>query len=128
MAGYVGIRLTAVGRDFLCGEMPVDQRTRQPFGLMHGGASMVLAETLGSVASTLLVGNEPGTRVAGIEISGSHLKAVTSGWVTGRCRALRLGRTLHFWEIQVVDGAGDLACLARHTVSINRARATGTSV
>ena len=79
MAGldtHLGIQLTAVGPDFICGEMPVDERTRQPFGLLHGGASITLAETLGSYASHLLTADEEGTRVAGVEVSGSHLKAV----------------------------------------------------
>jgi len=117
----LGIRITAVGPDFICGEMPVDQRTRQPFGLLHGGASIVLAETLGSLASWLVVSDEPGARVAGIEVSGSHVQSVNEGYVTGTARPVRLGRGLHFWRIDVCDQAGGLCCSARLTVKVGRA-------
>jgi 1,4-dihydroxy-2-naphthoyl-CoA hydrolase len=117
----LGIRLTAVGPDFICGEMPVDERTRQPFGLLHGGASIVLAETLGSFASHLICGDEPGARVAGIEVSGSHVRAVRSGFVTGIARPVHLGRSLHFWRIDVRDQAGKLCCAANLTVKVSLA-------
>ena len=119
----LGIRLTAVGPDFLCGEMPVDERTRQPFGILHGGASIVLAETLGSWASFLVCSDEPGTRVAGIEVSGSHVRAVREGIVRGVARPVRLGRSLHFWRIDLHDGAGRLCCAARLTVKVDRGAA-----
>jgi 1,4-dihydroxy-2-naphthoyl-CoA hydrolase len=118
----LGIRITAIGPDFICGEMPVDERTRQPFGILHGGASIVLAETLGSWASWLLAADQPGARVDGIEVSGSHLQAVRSGLVTAVARPLRLGRSLHFWEIDVRDEAGNLTCSARLTVNISAGR------
>jgi len=118
----LGIRITAVGPDFVCGEMPVDERTRQPFGVLHGGASIVLAETLGSWASYLLTADQPGARVAGIDVSGSHLKSVSSGFVTAVARPLRLGRSLHFWAIDIRDQAGDLSCSARLTVKISAGR------
>lgn len=114
----LGIRITAIGPDFLCGEMPVDERTRQPFGILHGGASIVLAETLGSWASYLLTADQPGVRVAGIEVSGCHVRAVRSGRVTGVARALHLGSSLHFWKIDVRDEAGNLSCSARLTVKV----------
>lgn len=114
----LGIRLTAVGPDFICGEMPVDERTRQPMGLLHGGASLVLAETLGSWASYLLVSDDPGARVAGIEVSGSHVRSARSGHVSGVARPLRLGRSLHFWRIDIRDQAGDLVCSAKLTVTV----------
>jgi 1,4-dihydroxy-2-naphthoyl-CoA hydrolase len=117
----LGIRITAVGPDFICGEMPVDDRTRQPFGILHGGASIVLAETLGSWASFLLTSDRPDARVAGIEVSGSHLRAVRSGRVTGVARPLHLGRSLHFWDIDIRDPAGNLSCSARLTVKISAA-------
>jgi 1,4-dihydroxy-2-naphthoyl-CoA hydrolase len=120
MAGQLDIRITSVGPDFIVGDMPVDERTRQPMGLLHGGASIVLAETLGSIASWTLVMGEAGARVAGIEVSGSHLKAVRSGRVTGVCRPLKLGRTLHFWRIDITDADGDPCCSARLTVSVSR--------
>jgi 1,4-dihydroxy-2-naphthoyl-CoA hydrolase len=121
----LGIRLTAVGPDFICGEMPVDERTRQPFGILHGGASIVLAETLGSFASHLVCSDEPGARVAGIEVSGSHVRAVRTGVVTGIARPVRLGRSLHFWRIDVRDQAGELCCAAKLTVKVSRAADAG---
>jgi 1,4-dihydroxy-2-naphthoyl-CoA hydrolase len=117
----LGIRLTAVGPDFICGEMPVDERTRQPFGILHGGASIVLAETLGSLASHLVCSDEPGARVAGVEVSGSHVRAVRQGVVTGIARPVHLGRSLHFWRIDVRDRAGKLCCAAKLTVKVSRA-------
>lgn len=114
-AAGMGIRLTAVGADFLCAEMPVDERTRQPFGLLHGGASMVLAETLGSIASVLAVGGDP---VAGVEISGSHVRALRDGPVLGVCRPVRIGRRLHVWQISISGPDGRLCCEARLTVAV----------
>jgi len=119
----LGIRITAVGPDFICGEMPVDERTQQPFGILHGGASIVLAETLGSWASHLLACDDPKARVAGIEVSGSHVRSVRSGYVTAVARPLRLARSLHFWRIDIRDQAGELACSARLTVTVGRGRA-----
>lgn len=117
----LGIRITALGPRFICGDMPVDDRTRQPFGILHGGASIVLAETLGSFGSYLLAADQPGVRVAGIEVNGSHLRAVRSGRVTGVARPLHLGRTLHFWDIDIRDASGRLSCSARLTVKIGAA-------
>lgn len=117
----LGIRFSAVGPDYVCGEMPVNERTCQPFGLLHGGASIVLAESLGSWASYLIVSDEPGARVAGIEVSGSHIRVVKSGYVTGVARPLRLGRSLHFWQIDIRDPQGQLVCSAKLTVAISRA-------
>lgn len=116
----LGLRITAVGPDFLCGELPVDERTRQPFGLLHGGATIVLAETLGSWASWLTVCDELGVRVAGVEVGGSHVRAVRSGTVTGTARPVRLGRSLHFWSIEVRNSAGELCAVARLTVKVSR--------
>lgn len=118
--GLLGIRLTAIGPDFMCGEMPVDERTHQPFGILHGGASIVLAETLGSWASHLLVQDVPGSRVAGIEVSGSHVRSVRSGYVIGTARPVRLGRSLHFWQIDISKPSGNLVCSARLTVKISQ--------
>ena len=122
LEGHIGIEITAVGPDFLCGEMPVDERTRQPFGLLHGGASIALAESLGSYGSWLLVKDEEGARVAGVEVSGSHLKAVRSGRVRAVCRPVNLGRSLHVWRILIRDESGDLNCAANLTVKISRPR------
>lgn len=120
MEGCLGIQVTAIGPNIICGEMPVDERTRQPFGLLHGGASIVLAESLGSYASYLLTNDEDGTRVAGVEVSGSHLKAVRDGRVLGECRPVNLGRSLHVWRILIRDENGDLNCAANLTVKISR--------
>lgn len=120
----LGIRLVAVGPDFVCGEMPVDERTRQPFGLLHGGASIVLAETLGSWASYLTCCDDPEARVAGVEVGGTHVRAVHGGKVRAVARPVRLGRSLHFWRIDVHDGEGRLCCAARLTVKVGRADAS----
>lgn len=116
----LGIRFTAVGPDFVCGEMPVDPRTRQPLGLLHGGASIVLAESLGTYASALLVADEAQSRVAGIEVSGSHVKAVRSGRVFGVARPLAIGRSVHVWRIDIRDENKALCCAARLTVKVSR--------
>jgi 1,4-dihydroxy-2-naphthoyl-CoA hydrolase len=114
----LGIRITAVGPDFICGEMPVDERTHQPFGVLHGGASMVLAETLGSWASYLVAADDPAARVAGIEVAGSHVWSVRSGTVTAVARPVRLGRSLHFWRIDIRDQENNLCCSAKLTVKV----------
>lgn len=118
LAAQIGIKLTAIGPDFLIGSMPVDERTVQPFGILHGGASIALAETLGSIGSFLLVSGIEGVRVAGVEVSGSHLRPALNGIVTGLCRPMRIGRTLHFWQIDIRDQARRLCCAAKLTVSI----------
>jgi 1,4-dihydroxy-2-naphthoyl-CoA hydrolase len=115
----LGIRISAVGPDFICGEMPVDERTHQPFGVLHGGASIVLAETLGSWASYLVACDNPNARVAGIEVSGSHVRSVSSGTVTGTARPVRLGRSLHFWRIDIHDQENNLCCSAKLTVKVS---------
>ena len=122
MAGQLGIVVTAIGPASIRATMPVDQRTRQPLGLLHGGASVALAETLGSVASWLLVSDREGARVAGLEVNASHLTAVREGLVTGVCRPLRIGRTVHFWGIEIFDGQGRRSCVARLTVKVSRAQ------
>jgi 1,4-dihydroxy-2-naphthoyl-CoA hydrolase len=121
----LGIRITAVGPGFICGEMPVDERTQQPFGILHGGASIVLAETLGSWASYLVACDDPSARVAGIEVSGSHVWTVSSGVVTGIARPVRLGRSLHFWRIDVRDRDDNLVCSAKLTVKVSSGSETG---
>jgi 1,4-dihydroxy-2-naphthoyl-CoA hydrolase len=123
----LGIRITAVGPDFICGEMPVDERTQQPFGILHGGASIVLAETLGSLASFLVTSDDADARVAGIEVGGSHVWSVRSGYVTAVARPVRLGRTLHFWRIDIHDLEGNLICSAKLTVTVSRAGGAGSA-
>ena len=119
-AASLGIRLTEQGEDFLRGTMPVDERTRQPFGLLHGGSSVVLAETLASFGGYLCLDPESGQQAAGIEINANHLRAVTSGLVTGTARPAYLGKTTQVWEIRIEDERGRLACLSRMTAAVIR--------
>src|SRR5207344_2275681 len=113
----LGIRFTEIGEDYVRGSMPVDARTRQPFGLLHGGASVLLAETLGSMAANLCL--DDATRQAvGVEINANHVRAVTEGLVTGTARPLHVGRALQVWEIRIEDARGQLACVARLTLMV----------
>jgi 1,4-dihydroxy-2-naphthoyl-CoA hydrolase len=126
MAGLLGIDITAAGANFLCGRMPVSKKTVQPFGLLHGGASIVLAETLGSIASFMLVSGSENSRVAGTEVSGSHVRPVTKGFANGVCRPLRIGRSMHFWQIDIRDDQQRLCCSSRLTVSVSSGRKPGS--
>ena len=112
----LGIRFTEIGPDFLRATMPVDERTRQPYGLLHGGASVLLAETLGSTAGGLSV--EDGHGVVGIEINANHLRGVRDGLVTGTARPLHVGRSTQVWEIRIEDARGRLACISRLTLAV----------
>ena len=114
---HVGIVVTAAGDDWLRGTMPVDARTRQPYGLLHGGASVVLAETLGSMAGGLCV--DPATQaVVGLEINANHLRAAREGVVTGTARAIHVGRSTQVWEIRIENEAGKLVCISRLTLAV----------
>ena len=111
------IRITAVGEDWLAGTMPVDRRTHQPYGLLHGGASVVLAETLGSSAGNLCV--DTGKQVCvGLEINANHLRAVRSGIVTGTARPLHVGRSTQVWEIRIEDEGGKPVCISRIALAV----------
>lgn len=112
----LGIVFTEIGPDFLRATMPVDSRTHQPFGLLHGGASALLAETLGSSAGGLSV--PEGCGVVGIEINANHLRGVRAGIVTGTARSLHVGRSTQVWEIRVEDAAGKLVCISRLTLAV----------
>ena len=116
MMEHLGIRFTHISDDTLEGTMPVDARTRQSFGLLHGGASVVLAESLGSVAGYLCT--EGDQRVVGMEINANHLRAVTSGDVRGVCRALHVGRRNQVWQIDIYDEANRLCCTSRLTTAV----------
>ncbi len=117
MMETLGIRLTAIGDDWLQGTMPVDHRTHQPFGLLHGGASVVLAETLGSTAALLTL--DPAREVAvGLDINANHVRGVRSGSVTGTARMLHLGRTTQVWEIRIESEEGALVCISRLTMAV----------
>ena len=115
MIAALGIEITELGDDFLRGRMPVDARTRQPYGLLHGGASVALAETLGSMAGNLCL--QQGQAV-GLEINANHLRAATRGWVTGTARPLHVGRTTQVWEIRIEDDAGRPTCVSRLTLAV----------
>jgi 1,4-dihydroxy-2-naphthoyl-CoA hydrolase len=112
----LGIEFLQVGPDLLRARMPVDARTKQPAGILHGGASVVLAETLGSVAATLCL--PPGQRAVGLDINANHVRAVREGWVIGECRAVHVGRSTHVWQIDVRDEAQRLVCASRITMAI----------
>ena len=112
----LGIVFTEIGPDFVRGTMPVDGRTRQPYGLLHGGASVLLAETLGSSAGNLCV--EPGEIAVCIEINANHLAAVRDGEVIGTARPLHVGRRTQVWEIHIEDDAGRLVCVSRLTLAV----------
>ena len=112
----LGIVFTELGPDYLRGTMPVDARTHQPYGLLHGGASVLLAETLGSSAGGLCV--EEGQGVVGIEINANHLAGVREGSVTGTARPLHVGRGTQVWEIRIEDERGRLACVSRLTLAV----------
>jgi len=112
----LGIVFTEIGADYLRASMPVDARTHQPFGLLHGGASVLLAETLGSMAGGLCVAD--GQVVVGIEINANHVRGVRSGLVTGSARALHVGRNTHVWEIRIEDERGQLVCVSRITLAV----------
>ena len=113
----LNIQLTEIGPDFLIGEMPVNEKTKQPFGICHGGAYVALAEELGSIASWLMVDRENFIGV-GVEINANHLKAVRSGKVTGVCRPIHVAGRNHVWEIRISDSSGDLCCISRFTCTI----------
>jgi 1,4-dihydroxy-2-naphthoyl-CoA hydrolase len=117
MGQHLGMEFTEVGEDFLKGRMPVDHRTRQPYGLLHGGASVALAETLGSVAAAFVVDRSQYNAV-GLEINANHLRGVREGFVTGIARPLHLGKTTHVWDIRIHDEKDKLVCVSRLTVAI----------
>ncbi|MGM0944259.1 MAG: hotdog fold thioesterase [Bacteroidota bacterium] len=117
LVDHLGIEFTAVGDDFLEAKMPVDHRTKQPMGLLHGGANVVLAETLGSVAASLTIDLKKYTCV-GLEINANHLKAVREGYVTGKTNPIHIGKSTQVWEIKVKNEAGQLCCISRITLAI----------
>jgi uncharacterized protein (TIGR00369 family) len=113
---HLGIEFTDIGDDYLRGRVPVDERTRQPFGLLHGGVSVVLAETLGSIGA--FYASPEGHRGVGLDINANHLRATTSGWVTGTARPVHIGRTTQVWAIEMVNDAGELTCVSRITMAM----------
>jgi 1,4-dihydroxy-2-naphthoyl-CoA hydrolase len=117
MVDHIGLVFTGIGDDFLEATLPVDHRTIQPFGVLHGGASVVLAETLGSVAASLTL-DRTKQHAVGLEINANHLRSVREGRVTGTARPLHVGKSTQVWEIKIVNEAGQLCCVSRITMAI----------
>jgi 1,4-dihydroxy-2-naphthoyl-CoA hydrolase len=117
LIGNLGILFTEIGDDFVRATMPVDTRTVQPFGLLHGGASVALAETLGSMGATMCV-DAAEYQVVGQEINANHVRAARSGLVTGTARAAHLGGRTHVWSIEIVNDARKLVCISRITIAV----------
>ena len=117
---HLGIEFLEVGDDFIRGRVPVDHRTTQPYGLLHGGVSVVLAETLGSCGAAYAA--PQGHRVVGLDINANHLKATSSGWVTGITRPVHIGRTTQVWQIELRNEAGELTCISRITMAVLQPR------
>ncbi len=114
---HLGIELTSLGDDFLEARMPVDHRTRQPLGLLHGGASVALAETLGSVAAFCCIDSSLQYCV-GLEINANHIKSAKDGFVTGQVRPIHIGKKTHVWEIKICNEKNELVCISRITMAI----------
>jgi len=119
MSASLGIEFEVLRRDRLVASMPVDHRTKQPFGILHGGASLALAETLASIGSWMNIDDSQSIAV-GIEINGSHIRPAEAGRVTGTGIPVRLGRRIHVWEIRIVDDSGEEICVSRCTVAVVR--------
>ena len=117
MFEHLGIELLELGEDFLKARMPVDHRTRQPAGLLHGGASVALAETLASLGAFFCIDREKHSCV-GQEINANHIRSVREGWVTGTARPYHIGRSSHVWEVKITDEHGKLVCISRVTMAI----------
>jgi 1,4-dihydroxy-2-naphthoyl-CoA hydrolase len=117
MGALLGMEFTEIGENYLKMRMPVDDRTRQPYGLLHGGASAAMAETLGSVASAYVIDREKYICV-GLEINANHIRGAKEGWVYGTVIPLHLGKTTHVWDIKIVDEREKLVCVSRLTVAI----------
>ncbi len=117
MTSTIGIEITDIGDDFICGKMPVDERTVQPFGLLHGGASVALAETLGSIGGGIKVYQNNET-VVGIEINANHLKSARDGWVYGKATPIRIGKKIQVWNIEITNENDNLVCVSRLTLAV----------
>ena len=117
MVEHLGITFTEVGKDYLKARMPVDRRTHQPYGLLHGGASLTLAETLGSVAAHAVVNNKDYITV-GQEINANHIRSVRSGFVYGTTTPVHIGKSSHVWSIEITDEEGKLVCISRITMAV----------
>ena len=113
----LGIEFTEIGHDSISARMPVNEKTHQPYGILHGGASVVLAESLGSVASNMVINSDKYIGV-GLEVNANHLRPVKSGFVTGICTPIHIGGKTHVWDIKLYDDRGKMNCISRLTVAI----------
>ncbi|OYU55080.1 MAG: esterase [Chitinophagaceae bacterium BSSC1] len=113
----LGMEFTEIGEDYIKGTMPVDHRTKQPYGLLHGGASVALAETLGSIGSALVV-DQSKFNCVGLEINANHLRSVRDGFVTGIAKPIHIGASTHVWDIRITDQRDKLVCISRLTVAV----------
>lgn len=118
LGSHLGIDFIEIGTDYIKATMPVDKRTIQPMGLLHGGASVVLSETLGSVASLLAAGPVGQYSAVGLEVNANHLKSARSGWVTGTVRPIKCSGSIHVWNTEIRDEEGQLLCTSRLTVMV----------
>ena len=123
IVSHLGIEFIEVGHDHLIARMPADRRTHQPMGIVHGGASVTLAETLGSVGANLCL--DPEFAAVGLDINANHLRPVRTGWVTGRARPVHLGRTTQVWQIDMHDDQGRPTCISRLTMAVIPGRPRG---
>jgi 1,4-dihydroxy-2-naphthoyl-CoA hydrolase len=117
LSAHLGIEFTEIGDNYIKATMPVDHRTKQPYGLLHGGASVALAETVGSYASHLVV-DASKFQTVGIEINANHIRKVSSGFVTACAKPIHLGKTTHVWTIEITDESSNLVCISRLTVAV----------
>jgi len=124
MGEYIGIELTEIGENYIKGKMPVDHRTQQPYGLLHGGASAAFAETLGSIASAFVIDHSKFFCV-GLEINANHIRGAKQGFVFGIATPLHLGGTTHVWDIKIHDEHEKLVCVSRLTVAILKRKEEG---
>ena len=115
-ADRLGIEFIEIGPDFIRGRIPVDRRTRQPYGVIHGGANVVLAETLGSCGADY--STPVGHRIVGLDINANHIRGVANGWVNGIARPVHIGRSTHVWQIDMTDDQGRTSCVSRLTLSV----------
>ncbi|MEX2475269.1 hotdog fold thioesterase [Marinobacter sp.] len=116
---HLGIEYLEVGEDFVKGRMPVDERTVQPFGILHGGASVLLAETLGSMAANCCL-KDPNTVAVGLDINANHIRPAMKGWVYGTAKAMHIGSATQVWEIRLENEDGKITCISRLTMAVTK--------
>ena len=121
MISAIGIEITDVGDDFICGKMPIDKRTVQRFGILHGGASVTLAESLGSIIGSMQIDVNK-EMVVGVEINANHLKSVSEGWVKGKATSIKVGKKIQVWEIKITNDKNEMVCISRLTLAVVRER------